>query len=350
MKPLQYAEEKEFQALLERFPELLAGEQIDRDFPRRWLHVAREIGVPDTEAGNGRWQLDHLFVDQDAIPTLVEVKRQSDTRLRREVVGQVLDYAANAGRFWSAEYLGSQFIKTCQGKNTNPQATLDSFLMGGTITPSDFWSRVHQKLQDGDMRLLFVADEIPSELQSIVEFLNNQMSKTEVLAVEVTRYVGGGYSTHVPRLFGQTAEALDAKAGSRASTRRKWNEELFFSAASTLPVSAQQSLRKLHALAKEEGFEFRWGTGANVGSLNIVIPSVAKGSVVTAQTDGILKLNFGWVPSPGREALADFARSTLGMALEDGWEEAWPEIAAEGWASSVDSLMAFLRKLQVKPA
>jgi len=28
----------------------------------------------------------YLFVDQDGIPTLVEVRRQSDTRLRREVV------------------------------------------------------------------------------------------------------------------------------------------------------------------------------------------------------------------------------------------------------------------------
>lgn len=37
--------------------------------------------------------MDHLFVDQDAIPTLVEVKRSSDTRIRREVVGQLLEYS-----------------------------------------------------------------------------------------------------------------------------------------------------------------------------------------------------------------------------------------------------------------
>jgi hypothetical protein len=29
------------------------------------------------------------------VPTLLEVKRSSDTRIRREVVGQMLDYAAN---------------------------------------------------------------------------------------------------------------------------------------------------------------------------------------------------------------------------------------------------------------
>jgi hypothetical protein len=35
-------------------------------------------------------------LDQDAILTIVEVKRSTDTHVRREVVGQMLDYAANA--------------------------------------------------------------------------------------------------------------------------------------------------------------------------------------------------------------------------------------------------------------
>ena len=56
-----------------------------------------------------RWSLDHLFVDQDAIPTFVEVKRSSDTRLRRQVVGQMLDYAANASAYWDAGRLRSSF-------------------------------------------------------------------------------------------------------------------------------------------------------------------------------------------------------------------------------------------------
>ena len=45
----------------------------------RWLLVRREMGVADREEGGDRWSLDHLFVDQDAIPTFVEVKRSSDT-------------------------------------------------------------------------------------------------------------------------------------------------------------------------------------------------------------------------------------------------------------------------------
>jgi hypothetical protein len=94
MEQTAYTREEDFQQLLQDFPDLLAGEQIDSYEPRRWLFVAREVGMPAEAEGSNRWSLDHLFLDQDAIPTFVEVKRKSDTRLRREVVGQMLDYAA----------------------------------------------------------------------------------------------------------------------------------------------------------------------------------------------------------------------------------------------------------------
>jgi hypothetical protein len=78
--------------LLARYPSLLAGDQIDPASPRRWVLISREQPVPDESAGAARWAIDHLFVDQDGIPTLVEVKRSTDTRIRREIVGQMLDF------------------------------------------------------------------------------------------------------------------------------------------------------------------------------------------------------------------------------------------------------------------
>jgi hypothetical protein len=67
--------------------------------------VSREVAVPSEEDGHDRWSLDHLFLDNEAVPTLVEVKRRRDTRIRREVVGQMLDYAANAVVYWPVERL-----------------------------------------------------------------------------------------------------------------------------------------------------------------------------------------------------------------------------------------------------
>jgi hypothetical protein len=90
-----YDSERLLQGLLAEHTHLLAGDQMNLEAPRRWLLVAQELGVPAGEGGEGRWAVDHLFLDQDGVPTIVEVKRYSDSRIRREVVGQMLDYAAN---------------------------------------------------------------------------------------------------------------------------------------------------------------------------------------------------------------------------------------------------------------
>lgn len=87
-----YEAEEVLQGLLPDYPNLLTGDRDDEP-RRRWLLVQRELGIAGEEDGSDRWTLDHLFLDQDGVPTLVEVKRSLDTRLRREVVEQLLDYA-----------------------------------------------------------------------------------------------------------------------------------------------------------------------------------------------------------------------------------------------------------------
>ena len=143
-----FANEDLLQKLLVDYPDLLAGEQIDETSPRRWLLVSREVPVPLTEEGADRMSLDHLFLDQDAVPTLIEVKRSSDTRIRREVVGQMLDYAAHAVIHWSvagvliareayvtilrhtAEARGINFAATVSGKI---KMFLQSFAIGTVV-------------------------------------------------------------------------------------------------------------------------------------------------------------------------------------------------------------------------
>ena len=173
-----------FQRLLASFPELLAGDQIDTESPRRFVLVAREQGIAAEEGGGDRWSLDHLFLDQDGIPTLVEVKRGTDTRIRREVVGQMLDYAANAILHWPLATLRARFSAQCQDDERDPDEVIAG-LIGPNADREDFWAGVGANLQAGRIRLLFVADRIPPELRRVVEFLNRQMQPAEVLAVEL---------------------------------------------------------------------------------------------------------------------------------------------------------------------
>jgi hypothetical protein len=84
MEEKPYDSESLLQELLAKYPNLLAGSQIDENDPRRWLLIGREATLTSEEGGSDRWSVDHLFLDQDAIPTLVEVKKSSNTDIRRK--------------------------------------------------------------------------------------------------------------------------------------------------------------------------------------------------------------------------------------------------------------------------
>src|SRR5690606_29599055 len=83
-----YESEDVLQRALADFPAVLAGGATSGDGERRLLLVRREKGIPTTDLGGSTFSVDHLFVDPDGVPVVVEVKRSSDTRIRREVVGQ----------------------------------------------------------------------------------------------------------------------------------------------------------------------------------------------------------------------------------------------------------------------
>lgn len=61
MEETRYESEALLQELLAHHPDLLAGDQIDSESPRRWLLVTREMSAPGSEEGAGRWSLDDLF-------------------------------------------------------------------------------------------------------------------------------------------------------------------------------------------------------------------------------------------------------------------------------------------------
>ncbi len=255
-----YDSEDLLQVLLADYPDLLASDQIGNE-PRRWLLVSREVAVPDREIDSfRRWSLDHLFLDQDGIPTLVEVKRSSDMRIRREVVGQMLDYAANAVAYWKLDEIRARFEAECE--DIDPGDVLEEKL--GVTSPSVFWQMVETNLRAGKIRLVFVADEIPNELRRIVEFLNEQMNPAEVLAIAIRQYVGQGLQTLVPTLYGHTAKAQGSKS---KGDGQKWSEDTFFP--ELVSQHSQQEAdvaRKILEWAHSRGLRIWWGEGKRSGS------------------------------------------------------------------------------------
>lgn len=282
-----YDSEALLQELLEKYPGLLAGDLVDAASPRRWLLVKREAGIPDGEDSGSRWSVDHLYLDQDGIPTLVEVKRSTDTRIRREVVGQMLDYAANSVVYWSVEVMQQQFALT-SGAPEIADVKLAGFL--GDANPDEFWRKVKANLLAGRIRMLFVADHIPKELKRIIEFLNVQMDPAEVLALEIRQYVHQNLRTFVPTVIGQTSEAQIRKSASQGGS--VWSAETFLAELQRRDPKGTKYARRLLDWASAHGTIW-WGRGAQHGSFVPMIRSATKEQALLAMyTYGKLELYF----------------------------------------------------------
>ena len=298
MEEATYDSESLLQKLLADHPDLLAGDQINVEEPRRWLLVTREMAVPGEQDGAGRWSLDHLFLDQDAIPTLVEVKRSTDTRIRREVIGQMLDYAANAVAYLPVEEIKAKFESRCKDDGVVPEAELAEFLGEGQDA-STFWQSVKTNLQAGRVRLLFIADEIPPELRRVVEFLNSQMDPAEVLAIEVKQFVGENLKTLVPRVLGQTEKALGRKIVDRGEPR-KWNEASFFLDLSQRRGEQEAAVaRRLLEWATKHNLRIWWGEGKKDGSFFPMYDNkFGKNFLFSVWTYGSVELQFQHMKKP----------------------------------------------------
>lgn len=160
-----YPAEADLQQLIAENPQLLLSSPNEG---QRLYLLRREQPVRDAPDGPALFSIDHLFIDQDGLPVLVEVKRSTDTRIRREVVGQMLDYASRM-RAWSASELRSS------------ASLLD--------VPDDLWAALDGNLKAERMRLIFAADSIPDSLASMIDFLDRSMDAIEVCGVEIKRYV-----------------------------------------------------------------------------------------------------------------------------------------------------------------
>lgn len=207
MHPGAPVSEAHVQELIARQPEIIGG---DGDL----LLIRREQPIADVIDGGGRWSLDHLFVTAEAVPVLVEVKRASDNRLRREVVGQMLDYAANAVAHWPPGRVADQFAATCTMMGVDAEDRLRAFI--GDQPEEDFWANVDANFRAGRVKLIFVADLVPPELARVVEFLDEQMI-ADVRAIELGWFeASSGVTALVPRVIGGSARTVAQKGTSTA--------------------------------------------------------------------------------------------------------------------------------------
>ncbi|NMM17240.1 MAG: hypothetical protein HHJ14_08940 [Cellulomonas sp.] len=256
-----YESEALLQAALAQFPEVIAGLTTAGGIEPRLMLVSREMVVASADDVPGAFSLDHLFLDQAGVPVLVEVKRSSNSEIRRQVVGQMLDYAASAVKVWSIESVRQSFERTAEAVGRDPAELVRE--LRADIDVEEFWRAVESNLRSGRIRMVFVADALPESLVRIIEFLNEQMSSAEVLGIEVRQYVGGSHTVYVPRVVGNTSTAVAQK---RTTGVQPWDEASFVAAVEVRCTPAEASLvGRLMGDVRERGVRLVWGKGSTPG-------------------------------------------------------------------------------------
>ena len=178
-----------------------------------------------------------------------------------------------------------------------------------------FWQAVGTNLREGRIRLIFVADEIPASLQRLVEFLNEQMPRVEVLALEVRQYRadGGSASALVPRLVGQTARAQAAKEPAATTARHptRWTvTEVLEALASSGPEIAAAGGAVHSWAAAHPWIRITGGTGLSDRSFTMATDT-GRGSGALSGSPVLVCQSEGRAPLPGDPDQVDVGDAAL---------------------------------------
>ena len=206
------------QKLLEKHPSIIPGRQIDpgSDNPPKFILLRREAPV-------GSWSLDHLLVDQNGILTLLECKLAQNPESRRDVIGQIVEYAANSKLAWGDGKLRDLANEYWARLGT----TFDDVYKSTFETDlelEDFWKLTENNLNNGKIRLLIAGDEIRPEVRRMIEYLNQEMEHVEVLGLELRCYGSDGNNlVLVPTIIGQSQIRSDKRGNT--SLKQLWTVE-----------------------------------------------------------------------------------------------------------------------------
>jgi hypothetical protein len=217
-----YLSEGEFQAIVQETFERTLTAQAERA-----VVVAREVATPE----GGR--IDLVAVDQDGVITLCECKLDRNAGSRREVLGQVLEYAGSLKGMQFGEFrrlltdrLGTDLVDAMRERA--PEAF-------DTVA----WEEeVGRSLNRGDFRLVIAVDQLTDVLKQTVLYLNDRASFS-LLVAEMRRVSHDGVEMLAPRIFGE--EAAQRKLPQRSASPTVANADTVIVAA-TLALPEYQRL------------------------------------------------------------------------------------------------------------
>jgi hypothetical protein len=268
----------------------------------------------------------------------------------------MLDYAANGQYYWRHEVIRENLERIAQESQSDLSEMIMSFQPESGESLEAFLDLIDNNLQEGQVRLVFFLEEAPIELKCIVEFLNKQMERTEVLIVEAKQYLTNNTKIVVPYLFGYTEQARRVKKSVTIKTtksKRNWDYDEFISDASQKVDNATlEALKKLYELFSTQ-YWYKWGTGTETGTFNLILPKIHKSNTpLSIASNGRILFQFGWLKDQEtyeqfRDRLFSLAVNDLGFEFTEDMKKRYPSVPPETWVKKADVFIERLQKILV---
>ncbi len=207
-EPGVFASEKDLQVMIAETPEPFLGPLGEINKPGE-----DTVFLTKMEAGVSVGSVDVLGVDKEGDIYIIECKLYRNPEVRREVVGQILEYAASLYRMDYDDFCG----KIVSGSSLELIGIMESMCIekGLEFDAEEFESGVNANLETGEFNLAIVVDAIRDDLRTTISYLN-ELTRFVIVGLQVSHVKNEGLKIEavIPTVYGEKL-----KAPHRASSR-----------------------------------------------------------------------------------------------------------------------------------
>ena len=279
-------QENWLQKLIHKNPQVLPIDEIESGFAPL-ISLGREIS---TSVG----YIDNLYISPNGYLTIVETKLWKNPEAKREVVGQIIDYAKELTN-WNFTKLNDGVKNSSQLYNNNSKGIIELINDFEKIEENEEYKiidNIERNLKRGRFLLLIVGDGIRESVEEMVDFLSNTPQIQFTLGlVELQFYKNPnleGELIAIPNLITRTREITRAIVKIENSTTGSVTIETDFIEEKVKPITVRTTIteddffeqlqqntdyesaefaKHILATVKERGYFVEWRQGAFVAKI-----------------------------------------------------------------------------------
>ena len=282
----KHFQENWLQKIIHKNPQILPIDDIESGFAPL-ISLGREIS---TSVG----YIDNLYISPNGYLTIVETKLWRNPEAKREVVGQIIDYAKELTN-WNFTKLNDGVKNSSQLYNNNSKGIIELINDFEKIEENEEYKiidNIERNLKRGRFLLLIVGDGIRESVEEMVDFLSNTPQIQFTLGlVELQFYKNPnleGELIAIPNLITRTREITRAIVKIENSTTGSVTIETDFIEEKVKPITVRTTIteddffeqlqqntdyesaefaKHILATVKERGYFVEWRQGAFVAKI-----------------------------------------------------------------------------------